>query len=662
MLVSPGRVGRIGSPSRSAGLVPALDATAEQIRSAIRDISRYGVNVLEAPTLLTVNGVGPENFGATITAVSDNQSFRFTYDLSTLVSGATYRVEFDILTLPSNQVVVDWCDQPAINGTQSSYPAVGHVLYEGARAYDSTYRFLDILIQKTGTVITFPTIRRLSAPGFLLPGTAGARINASARSSVALERQDDGTYLYAPHNLIPDSSLNTVSGYSLSNCSDGGVVAVAKPTGAAPSDSVRSVVYTAAGAWRFGDLGGPAGTRLTGGIWMRAASGSVDVTLDVSDGSGVLATLTTAWQFVSGTKQNSSVDSLCFIDVVTGQACTIYFCAPRICRGTDATAYIPTTSAAVFAPAIAYDAAISAWRTQSEPAATNRVKWCRDLSQSDWTKSSCTAAYTATGVDGVANSASTVTASGANATVLQSITHASTERTLSIFLRRRTGTGTVETTINGGTTWVARTLTSEWQRFSTTATLANPNVGIRIVTSGDAVDVDFVQPEDGAVATSPIATYGATATRAEEIDNVPGGAWLSSTAGTFVVDFVPSSVASQGLGVLSLSDGTAPNCIDLRATGRVFIDAGGASQGTPISATPNANVVNKTAVAYAANDFAISTNGATVVTDTSGSVPALSLMRLANVHQAGGPLQGGVTRIRYFNKRLPNAQLQALTQ
>src|SRR5579871_6199535 len=59
---------------------------------------------------------------------------------------------------------------------------------------------------------------------------------------------------------------------------------------------------------------------------------------------------------------------------------------------------------------------------QSWEARTNDALWSNDLTQSAWTKTNVTAALNATGPDNVANSASTITASAGNGTILQAIT------------------------------------------------------------------------------------------------------------------------------------------------------------------------------------------------------------------------------------------------
>jgi hypothetical protein len=72
----------------------------------------------------------------------------------------------------------------------------------------------------------------------------------------------------------------------------------------------------------------------------------------------------------------------------------------------------------------------------------------------------------------------------------------------------------------------------------------------------------------------------------------------------------------------------------------------------------------KGALAYKANDFATSYNGGAVATDTSGSVPTnVDRMRLGHDYLAAstGELDGTISKIIYYPKRLTNAQLQALT-
>jgi hypothetical protein len=142
-----------------------------------------------------------------------------------------------------------------------------------------------------------------------------------------------------------------------------------------------------------------------------------------------------------------------------------------------------------------------------EPATTNLALSPRDLTNAAFVKVNCTAAKTATGTDGVINSASTLTATAANATCLQTITSASANRITGCFLKRRTGTGVINMTQDNGATWTPITVPATWGSAALVlpaATLANPIIGLQIVTSGDAIDVDWTQHELGSYITSPI--------------------------------------------------------------------------------------------------------------------------------------------------------------
>lgn len=128
---------------------------------------------------------------------------------------------------------------------------------------------------------------------------------------------------------------------------------------------------------------------------------------------------------------------------------------------------------------------------QFYPAATNKALYSHDLTNGWWTPSNMTVGQDATGVTGESNHACTLTADAGNATVLgTAITAASATHSTCWYLKRKTGTGTIELTVDGGTTWQSVTLTTAFQKFTVNqVTVTNPVIGIRIVTSGDAVYV-----------------------------------------------------------------------------------------------------------------------------------------------------------------------------
>jgi hypothetical protein len=210
-----------------------------------------------------------------------------------------------------------------------------------------------------------------------------------------------------------------------------------------------------------------------------------------------------------------------------------------------------------------------------EGATSNLALLPRDLTNAAWVKTDCTAAKTATGTDFTVNSASTLTATAANATCLQTITSGSANRVTGAFIKRRTGTGVVNMTQDNGATWTPVTVPAAWGAAPIVipaATLANPVIGFQIVTSGDAIDVDWVQHELGSYITSPI-----SGTRTIDSIKVPASAAVNfrqdkqitfirlkmnfaSSAGNKAI-FAANTGATDfiydnGSGGIALSDGT----------------------------------------------------------------------------------------------------------
>jgi predicted phage tail component-like protein len=143
-----------------------------------------------------------------------------------------------------------------------------------------------------------------------------------------------------------------------------------------------------------------------------------------------------------------------------------------------------------------------------ERTTTNIVVSPRDLTNAAWVSGGggITPLKNVTGIDGVANSASRITANGANGTIMQTVVLAASLRSQSVYVSRITGSGTLEMTTDGGATWTVITPAGgTLQRKSIPAqTVTNPQFGFRIATSGDAFGVDYVQNENTQDPSSPI--------------------------------------------------------------------------------------------------------------------------------------------------------------
>ncbi len=193
-----------------------------------------------------------------------------------------------------------------------------------------------------------------------------------------------------------------------------------------------------------------------------------------------------------------------------------------------------------------------------EPAATNLALHSRDLTNAVWSGTTVTTAKNAVGADGVASGATTITATAASGTVLQALSHASTGRIFSAYIRRVTGTGAIQLTTNGGTNWDTVTITSGYTQVASVArTVASGTVGIRLAVSGDVIEVDFTQGEVGPVATSPIATTSGTVTRNADQITVTGAVsgCIGQTQGTIYAEFRYLGVPSIRSGFVYLRTG-----------------------------------------------------------------------------------------------------------
>ncbi len=181
---------------------------------------------------------------------------------------------------------------------------------------------------------------------------------------------------------------------------------------------------------------------------------------------------------------------------------------------------------------------------------TNICLYSNDLTNAAWTASNMTTAKTATGPDGVSNSATTITATAGNATVLQAITSGSAARVTGCYIKRRTGTGTVNLTQDNGSTWTAVTVTAGWTLVVVpSATLTNPTVGIRVVTSGDAVDVWGFQHEVATFVSSAIPTTSASVTRNADLLTYAVSGNMSNTVGSVYFECMNNSPTGSGVTV-----------------------------------------------------------------------------------------------------------------
>jgi hypothetical protein len=443
-----------------------------------------------------------------------------------------------------------------------------------------------------------------SVTGWRIPGLAAARLSADSMTGPRLVRQQDGTYAWAPHNLLLNSAtLSTQS-----------ITVVVGETYTIAATGTGSVTLSGAA---------------TGTLNASSARPSLTVT----------ATTTTLTCTVSGTVTEAQVN-----------------------RGAVALAYVPTAGAARFAPPVEWDGA--AWGVRSEPAGTNLITHSSDLSQ--WLPDSGGAIGAAvTSPDGTQNARTITFGALAVSQVYLNLLLPSAQRTFSVFARSTTAKKfrlKFNTNTPGGDVASTDQATSTtWARFTFTPTGDVNNVSVQNESAGGAGAVEFWLPqlELGPIATSPIPTFGAAVTRTGDLilaQNLP-----TLTEGTVVVAAVAPEYSGTAQFFAALHDGSATNQIQLRSS-QASVTSAGVAQAVLVYGNPAGGAQARVAFAWRADDFAASRDGGAILVDTAGTVPALSTLQLGGISSGvTNPLRGSIRTLRLIRRRLSNAQLQALT-
>ncbi|MER9849817.1 SGNH/GDSL hydrolase family protein [Mesorhizobium sp. M0106] len=302
-----------------------------------------------------------------------------------------------------------------------------------------------------------------------------------------------------------------------------------------------------------------------------------------------------------------------------------------------------------------------------EPARANRVLWNRDLTNAAWTKSNVTAALDQVGLDGNAASASSITATSANGTVLQAIAIASAAYFQTAYIKRLVGIGPISMTMDGGTTWTDVTPTDGyWNRMSIPSqTLPNPNVGFKIGTSGDSFAIDLVQNENGNYRTSPMVTTTAFFSRGLDQNSIAlSGIPFNTTLGAVFIEGRTQAPDNVSRTMAQIDDGTTTKTLVFTMSSL----GGGQFSITDTSVKanilPGITVVDKTSRLAASwgtvpNYAQAAFDGSVGAQDSSLTIPTgLTTLRIGSGLSGTAPFGGTIARL---NLRLRTQDASELT-
>ena len=181
------------------------------------------------------------------------------------------------------------------------------------------------------------------------------------------------------------------------------------------------------------------------------------------------------------------------------------------------------------------------------------------------------------------------------------------------------------------------------------------NIEWRITNSGDSIRLGRPQFEAGAFATSYIPTVASQVTRSADVATMTGtnfSSWFNAAEGTLV--FSGNSAYGAG-GFVGSTPTTGALLYGNSNAVRTF-------NGTNFVGTANTfvnNAVFSTALGYSSAGRAVVLNSGTVATNAN-LIQTPTAVTLGGAF-GGGFLNGHVRQIVYYNTRLSNAQLQALT-
>jgi hypothetical protein len=297
-----------------------------------------------------------------------------------------------------------------------------------------------------------------------------------SRGSLATVTDSDGYIKWAQHNLLLASEQFDTTSWTKSSAT------VAANSIAAPDNAITADTIAASGA---------NGTVLQSytavavsyvfGVWLRRKTGAGNIQIAADNGTYTTVTITNDWALYTVTQTPTAGTKSAGIRIVTSGD-EVYAWGAHLYR---------SDLGGMQANASAYP--------YYNPSTPKNLLGFSELLTTGWTNTNTTDTQVAVAApNGSANSID-VAATAGNGTLLASLSLLASPYTFSIWLRRKTGTGTVEITVDG-TTYVTAAVTADWQRFSTTLTptAGTRTPGIRIVTSGDAVYAWGAQLSDSA--------------------------------------------------------------------------------------------------------------------------------------------------------------------
>lgn len=244
--------------------------------------------------------------------------------------------------------------------------------------------------------------------------------------------------------------------------------------------------------------------------------------------------------------------------------------------------------------------------------------------------------------------------------------------------------GTVSSNGHGAGNAGIVSLGNGWYRCYVTATANGTGPGVtrlqlwRLGTpiyQGDGTSGIYIwgaQLEAGAFPTSYIPTTSAQVTRAADLMSMTGknfSDWYMKDEGTFVCEAVLDDTNRSSTPVLMgvCSDGYSNSMYLSMLSGTSMVNTSIVANNIDYTSGTLSSTINKgkpfcVAMSYKKNNVAYCMDGATVLIDSTAEIPNATQMGIGKAPWGNSSyLNGHISRLTYYPRRLSNAQLQAFT-
>ena len=452
-------------------------------------------------------------------------------------------------------------------------PWVKNELWRRARAVPSLdLRFADnksLVDATTGSNLVDFT--RASSGTYV--GSDGLIKTATTNLLLRSEEFDDPSWSTASLTITPNDITapnGTLTADRWQNTSTTGVISQSITKAAAATTYTASVWLKSAEAVNFSLTVDDGGTTNRGRCTFDITTGEILTENDDGDFTNTSATIiaySDSWYRITLTTTTNTQTTARFRAFFSGNGDIAYFWGAQLEQSTTVGEYVKTTSTINSAPRFDHDPTTGeSLGLLVEESRTNLFAYSDNFNDPSWTINNATiTSNTATAPDGT-NTADLYSGTSTSAVSQSASLTSGVTYTISCYVKSAgLGNDSFRLRIEPTQTSSNFTATSEWQRFSFTATSANTGLrscGILRNSSSDNVDIFIwgAQLEAGSFPTSYIPTTGSTVTRAADVASISG-----SNFGAFRTNLLQYSEEfdqaywTRTLITVSANNDTAPN-------------------------------------------------------------------------------------------------------